>query len=210
MAFKKSENEQYKIHRFEDFLEAQKVFEDSNANEEDRLAALDYLIEYKEISYILDILSKLFCDNDIKGHVYIDYAFANFGKKPKRESDFDKLFVMLKSDNAYLRNEAILFLREYGKEASEFFRGLMDSEDRDVRIFSINILGDVKFDDSINMLRYFIAKEKDLNALMTAVDYIGEIGDESDIALLEALRQDYKNEPYVTFGVDLAIRRLRG
>ena len=44
---------------------------------------------------------------------------------------------------------------------------------------------------------------------MTAVDYLGEIGEEKDIALLEALKEEFKDEEYVKFGIDLAIERIK-
>ena len=43
------------------------------------------------------------------------------------------------------------------------------------------------------MLRHFIVKENDINALMSAVDYLGEIGDDRDIELLEAIKKKLKN-----------------
>ena len=86
----------------------------------------------------------------------------------------------------------------------------MNNEDKDIRIFAINILGDVSYDDSIEILRYFLLKERDINAMMTAVDYLGEIGSKEDIALLEAIKVEHKDEPYVEFAIDTAISRIKG
>jgi len=200
-------NEEAKIKRFKEFLEAKEVFEDNNKSIDERIEALSYILNHNEIYFVLRVFNKLFNENNIKDHPLIDYAFANL-QKPKRSEDFEELFKMLKSDNAYLRNAAISFLQKYGKEAKPFFEKLMNSEDRDIRIFAINILGDVKFEDSLNMLRYFILKEQDINALATAIDYLGEIGEESDIQLLEAIKKE-KNDPYIDFVVDNAIKRIK-
>lgn len=209
MAFKKSDKTHEKIRIFNEFNEAQKVFEDESQEESLRLAALEYIIEHKEIYYILKMLSKLFQKNSIKDHIYIDYAFANFDKKPRREEDFDAMFKMLKSENAYLRNAAISFLQQYGLEAKPFIEKLINSDDVDIRIFAINILGDVKYEDSVDMLRYFILKEDNVNALMTAIDYYGEVASVEDIPLLEALKEQYKDNDYVVFGIDMAIDRIK-
>ena len=209
MALKKSENVKNDVRVFNEFDEAKAVFVDKSKSTDERLQALDYIIRHKEIYFVLRMLSELFAKNDLNDHPLIDFAFAGFDIKPKREEDFDEMFKMIKSDNAYLRNKAIQFLQDYGVEAKPFFEKLMNSEDRDVRIFAINILGDVSFEDSVDMLRYFILKEKDINAMMTAVDYLGEIGSEEDIPLLEAIKKDYENEPYVTFGIDMAIERIK-
>ena len=210
MALKKSDSSEEKVRIFDEFLEAREVFENPNEDKEKRLAALEYIVDHKEIYYTLRMLSELFKENKIDDHIYIDFAFANFDHKPKREEDFDEIFKMLKSDNAYLRNAAITFLQTYGKEAQPFLEKLLNNEDKDVRIFAVNILGDVNFEESLDMLRYLLLKEKDINAMMTAVDYMGEIGTEDDIPLLEALKKEHEDEPYVAFGIDTAISRIKG
>ena len=208
MALKKSSVND-NIRRFNEFDEAKAVFIDKSKSIDERIEALDYILRKKEIYFVLRMLSELFKENDVKEHPLIDYAFADFSLKPKGEKDFNEVFNMLKSDNAYLRNAAIKFLQEYGKEAKPFIEKLLNSDDRDIRIFAINILGDVNYEDSLELLRYIIMKEKDINVLMTAVDYLGEIGEEKDIALLEALKEEFKDEEYVKFGIDLAIERIK-
>ena len=208
MAFKKS-NVDSDVKKFNSFDEAKAVFIDKSKSIDERIEALDYILRKKEIYFVLKMLNELFKENDVKEHPLIDYAFADFSLKPKGEKDFNEVFNMLKSDNAYLRNAAIKFLQEYGKEAKPFIEKLLNSDDRDIRIFAINILGDVNYEDSLDLLRYIIMKEKDVNVLMTAIDYLGEIGEERDIALLEALKEEFKDEEYVTFGIDLAIERIK-
>lgn len=206
MGLKKAQ-ESGKIIRFKSFEEAKDVFVDESRDIDERIEALDYMINHKEIWFILKTLSELFPTNDMKYHPIIDYAFAHFDVKPKRKEDFEEMFKLLKSDNAYLRNAAIEFLKQYGSEAKGFLEELMNSEDRDIRIFAINILGDVRFEDSVDMLRRFILKEKDINALVTAIDYLGEVGEKQDIPLLEALKKEIDDD-YVKFAIDLAIKRI--
>ena len=209
MALKKGTGNQEDIRVFKEFDEDKAVFQDAASSIDERMAALDYIIRHKEIYFVLRMLSELFPENRLEDHPLIDFAFAGFDVKPKREEDYNEMFKMLQSENAYLRNKAIQFLQEYGTEAKPFLERLMNSEDKDIRIFAINILGDVKYDDSIEMLRYFILKENDINAMMTAVDYLGEIGTEEDVALLEAIKKEHADEPYVVFGIDMAIERLK-
>jgi len=209
MALRKSGGD-VKVRVFDDFIEAKETFENQNNSIDSRIEALNYMVTHQEIHYVLKILSENFKENKIEDHPFIDYAFSSFRDKPRRDKDFEMLFKMLKSDNAYLRNAVIVFLQDYGVEAKEFFEELMNSEDADIRIFAINILGDVRFEDSIDMLRYFILKETEINPLMTAIDYLGEIGDESDIVILESLKEQFKDNDYVKFGIDLAIDRIKG
>ena len=155
MAFKKS-NVDSDVKKFNSFDEAKAVFIDKSKSVDDRIEALDYILKQKEIYFVLKMLNELFKENDVKEHPLIDYAFANFGLKPKEEKDFNEIFNMLKSDNAYLRNAAIKFLQEYGKEAKPFIEKLLNNDDKDIRIFAINILGDVNYEDSLDLLRYVI------------------------------------------------------
>ncbi len=214
MGFVTGQDSSADVRVFDTFLDAQKVFEDPQADQAARLAALDYIIRHQEIYYVLDMLARMFPENRIEDHVYIDFAFAQFPTRPRRDKDFEAMFRMLKSDNAYLRNAVITFLHNYGAEAEAFLERLLTDPDRDIRIFAVNILGDVRFERATELLRHFITREiaegHDVNALMTAVDYLGELGEEADIALLEAVRQEFPDDPYVTFGVDLAIQRIRG
>lgn len=209
MGFKKEDTVAQEARGFSTFLEAREVFENKNAESDERIRALGYIIDHNEIHYVLSVMASLFELNDTKDHPFIDYAFAGFSVKPKREEDFHKLFEMLQSDNAYLRNATIGFLQTYGTEAKPYIEELMQSNDRDLRIFAINILGDVKYEDSVKMLRYFLAKESDINVLMSAVDYLGEIGETQDIALLRAVEKEHPDDPYVAFGVSVAINRIK-
>ena len=210
MAFKKSDAKEIESKSFEDFGDALKHFENLDNAKDDRLDALKYMVEKEDVTIVLNDLIRICNKNDINDHIFIDYVFTHFKHRPKGNEEFDKMLKMLQSENVYLRNMVIKYLQDYGSEAKVFIKSLMDSKDKDIRIFAINILGDVKYEDSVDMLRYFIAQEGDINAIMTAVDYLGEIGSENDIQLLEALKKEHKDNPYVVFGVDVAINRIRG
>jgi len=209
MAFIKSTDKDYNSRAFRTFIEAKDVFEDFTLDENDRLEALNYILNHQEISYVLDMMVENYSDLDDKDHALIDHAFANFHTKPKRDDDFESILTMLKADNAYLRNKAITFLRDYGDSAKSFIKKLLDNDDRDIKIFAVNILGDVEYEDSRNILINFIKKEEDVNVIMTAVDYLGEIGEVEDIEILEELKIRFMSETYVHFGVDLAIQKIK-
>jgi len=209
MAFIKSETI-YTQRVFRTFIEAQNIFEDMDADESLRLEALEYLLIHKEISYILDMLLLQYDKLNNSDHSLLDHAFANFGSKPKRDDDFNSIFKMLESHNAYLRNKAITFLQDSGENAKGFIKKLLHDEQRDIRIFAVNILGDVKYEDSRIMLLELIQEEKDVNVLMTAIDYLGEIGDQDDTELLMSLKDKFTHEPYVAFGIDMACEKIKG
>jgi HEAT repeat protein len=82
-------------------------------------------------------------------------------------------------------------------------------DDRDLRIFAINVLGDVNFAQSRDMLIELLENESDINVAMTAVDYMAEIGEMEDIPLLETVKSRFQ-DAYVDFAIDNAIRSIRG
>ena len=213
MGFIQTNTNNTNLREFNEFLEAQMVFEDDNQDSEYRLKALDYIIKHNEITYLLKTIQKKFMDYNINNNIYIDYIFTTFPKLIKRDEDFLEIFKFLNSNNAYLRSQTMQFLQEVGEKVQWLIKKLLDDKDKDIRISALNILGDIRFEDSIDMLRYLLTKESaqetpDINVLMTAVDYIGEIGTKDDIELLNAIKKQFANEPYVQFGIDTAINRI--
>lgn len=126
------------------------------------------------------------------------------------EAPIEAIMELLKLDNAYIRNLGISMLRDFGDAIKYYIVKFLIGDDRDLRIFAINVLGDVNFAESRDMLVELLEDEDDINVAMTAVDYMGEIGEVKDIELLESLKERFKNEFYVEFAVDGAIKMIRG
>lgn len=122
----------------------------------------------------------------------------------------EAIMELLKLDNAYIRNLGISILRDYGDVIKYYIVKFLIGDDRDLRIFAINVLGDVDFAESRDMLVELLEDEDDINVAMTAVDYMAEIGEEEDIELLESLKERFKGEVYVEFAVDGAIKMIKG
>jgi len=126
------------------------------------------------------------------------------------EAPIEKIMDLLKLNNAYIRNLGISMLRDFGDSIKYYIVKFLIGNDRDLRIFAINVLGDVNFAESREMLVELLENEEDINVAMTAVDYMGEIGEEKDIPLLESLKERFKDEVYVEFAVDGAITMIKG
>ena len=60
------------------------------------------------------------------------------------------------------------------------------------------------------MLIELLETEDDINVAMTAVDYMGEIGEVEDIPLLESLKERFTGDFYAEFAVDGAIKMIKG
>jgi HEAT repeat protein len=126
------------------------------------------------------------------------------------EAPIEDIMELLKVENAYIRNLGISMLRDFGNAIKYYIVKFLIGDDRDLRIFAINVLGDVDFAESRDMLVELLENEQDINVAMTAVDYMGEIGEEEDIPLLESLKDRFKGEFYVEFAVDGAIKMIKG
>ena len=127
-----------------------------------------------------------------------------------KNAPIEAIMELLKLDNAYIRNLGISMLRNFGDAIKYYIVKFLIGDDKDLRIFAINVLGDVDFAQSRDMLVELLETEEDINVAMTAVDYISEIGEIEDIELLESLKLRFKNEFYVEFAVDSAIKMIRG
>lgn len=134
---------------------------------------------------------------------------AILSKMDRRRAPIEAVMELLKVRNAYIRNLGITTLQSYGDAIKYYIVKFLIGDDRDLRIFAINVLGDVNFAESREMLIELLEKEKDINVAMTAVDYMAEIGEPSDIPLLESIKQRF-DDPYVIFAVDNAIRAIKG
>ena len=122
----------------------------------------------------------------------------------------EEIMELLKLENAYIRNLGISILRDFGNAIKYYIVKFLIGDDRDLRIFAINVLGDVDFAESRDMLVELLETEQDINVAMTAVDYMGEIGEVEDIPLLESLKERFSGDFYAQFAVDGAIKLIEG
>lgn len=127
-----------------------------------------------------------------------------------KDAPIDEVMALLSMENAYIRNLAITILQDYGDEIKYYIVKYLISDDRDLRILALNILGDVHFSESRDMMLELLEKEEDINVAMTAVDYLAEIGMPSDIDALERLKQRFKEDYYANFAIDRAISSIKG
>lgn len=191
-------------------------------------ATLDEAIEYYQghegefdkRSYAVEKIARFPDGGKTLVHLLIDNPYidkdmsvtisAELSRIDKKHAPIEEVMGLLKVKNAYIRNLGITILQSYGDAIKYYIVKFLIGDDRDLRIFAINVLGDVNFAESREMLVELLEHEKDINVAMTAVDYMAEIGEVEDIPLLETIKERFQNDPYVLFGVDNAIRTIRG
>lgn len=168
--------------------------------------AIDEAIKFdKGADFLVELLERNHIDKDLSAKMG-----AVLGSMDPKKAPIEDIMNLLKSNDAYVRNLGISILQDYGEAIKYYIVKFLIGDDRDLRIFAVNVLGDVRFPQSRDMLVELLEKEQDVNVAMTAVDYLGEIGEPEDVKCLENLKSRFTNEPYVVFAIDSAIKSIKG
>lgn len=189
--------------KFKTLGEAVAFFENSQEME-DKSYALNEMAHFEgghqKLAEILHV------END---HALIDVIRMILAGVDGEVAPIDEILTLLKREDPYVRNLAISILQDYGNAIKYYIVKYLIGDDRDLRIFAINVLGDVAFSESRDMMVELLESEEDVNVAMTAVDYLGEIGLEEDIPLLVSLKDRFPDEFYVSFAVDTAVNAIK-
>lgn len=176
-------------------------------NTQNKSVAISELIKFKDGPQKLVWLLK---EGKIVDKALISHASALLAKLDPKSAPIDEVLELLKVEDAFVRNHAISILQDYGNEIKYYIIKYLIGNNRDLRIFAINVLGDVNFSESREMLLDLLKNEQDVNVAMTAVDYFREIGMPEDIPFLESLKERFKNEPYAIFAISKTIEAIKG
>lgn len=168
---------------------------------ERRWAARD-LAQYNEASKIL--LERLEKEKDISVREVILSSLLAI----KDDITVKGLIELLKSEDAHLRNQVIETLKEMPEEVSPHIEKLLNSEEPDLRIFAINIIESLRHPKVLKWLKQVIENDDNVNVCSTALDLISEVGTEEFISSIERVKERFKDEPYIQFVADLALRRI--
>uniref|UniRef100_A0A7C4AIG0 HEAT repeat domain-containing protein n=1 Tax=Thermodesulfovibrio aggregans TaxID=86166 RepID=A0A7C4AIG0_9BACT len=112
---------------------------------------------------------------------------------------------ILREEEAYLRNTAILIIKEIGHKAPHLIIHLLKDKDPDIRKFALDLLSEIKrgFNPSVILP---LLKDKNSNVRASAARVIGEHGYREGIpALIDSL----KDEEWVVFYVLHALAQLK-
>jgi HEAT repeat protein len=187
-----------------DSLEEAIIFFEENTQSDKQFYALDEMVKFKDGGHFL--VDKLI-EHDTHKDTASKIAAILSNMNPK-EAPIESIMELLKLQNAFVRNLGISILQDYGKEIKYYIVKFLIGDDYDLRIFAINVLGDVNFSESREMLVELLENEKNINVAMTAVDYMSEIGEPKDIELLKIVKERFKDETYAQFAIDAAIESI--
>jgi len=205
MAFVKRDDKK-EIEKLPEFssLEEAIIFYEKNTEHDKQSYALEEMIKFKDGGHFL--VDKLI-EQDTHKDTASKIAAILSNMDPKL-APIESIMELLKLQNAYVRNLGISILQDYGQEIKYYIVKFLIGDDYDLRIFAINVLGDVNFSESRDMLIELLESEENINVAMTAVDYMAEIGEPEDIDLLKKVKERFKDETYAKFAIDAAIESI--
>ncbi|WP_353684299.1 HEAT repeat domain-containing protein [Thermodesulfovibrio sp. 3907-1M] len=174
----------------------------SSSNPTERRWAARDLTQYEGASGYL--IAQLMKEKDISVRELIISSLIAIGD----EKAIEGLIDCLKSDDAHLRNSAIEALKQIPDKVAPHIERLLNSSEPDVRIFTINILESLRHPDVIKWLIEVIERDENVNVCATALDLLAEIGTEKAIPAIKRVKEKFKDEPYIQFAADLALRRI--
>jgi len=120
----------------------------------------------------------------------------------------DGLLPLLRCEDAALRNGAIEVLGGLPEAVAPRIDMLLRDGDPDVRILTVNLLGQLPHPGVPRWLAQVLQEEQHANVVGAAVEVLAEVGDAELTAPLRQARQRFASDPYIVFAADVALGRI--
>ena len=118
------------------------------------------------------------------------------------------LLPLLRSEDAQLRNGAIEALAGMPLAVAPRVAALLHDADSDVRIFTVNLLGDLRHAQVLPWLLQVLKFEPEVNVVAAAIEVLAEVGSPGDADALRATRTRFVDDAFIGFATDMAISRI--
>ena len=118
------------------------------------------------------------------------------------------LLPMLRSEEAGLRNGAIEALTGMPGAVAPRIATLLRDADVDVRIFTVNLLGDLRHEQVLPWLLQVLQHDSEVNVVAAALEVMAEVGSPAHIGALRAAQARFASDPFIGFAADMAVERI--
>ncbi len=118
------------------------------------------------------------------------------------------LLPLLRSEDAQLRNGAIEGLSSMPQAVAPRVANLLRDSDPDVRIFTVNLLSDLRHDQVLPWLRQVLQHDANINVVAAAIEVLAEVGAPEDATTLRAARRRFAGDAFIGFAADMALERI--
>jgi HEAT repeat protein len=154
------------------------------------------------------LCARLAGESDASVRSVIFSSAARLGTGPGGSIVVESLLPLLRSEDPALRNGAIEVLAGLPAAVAPHIDKLLTDADGDVRIFTVNLLGDLKHADVPRWLAQVLAHESSVNVVGAALEVLAEVGTPASLPALHAAAQRFADDAYIAFAVELAIGRI--
>jgi HEAT repeat protein len=120
----------------------------------------------------------------------------------------EALLPLLRSETAELRNGAIEALSAMPDAVAPHIDQLLGDADPDVRIFTVNLLGELCHPKVRSWLLQTLRRDAQVNVVAAALEVMAEVGEPQDAAALQEVRARFVDDAFIGFAVDLALQRV--
>jgi HEAT repeat protein len=120
----------------------------------------------------------------------------------------ETLIGLLRTEDAGLRNGAIEVLAGLPDVVAPRIEALLHDADGDVRIFTVNLLGELKHPRVPTWLTQVLLEDSAVNVVGAALEVLTEVATVESLPVLKATRSRFADDAYIGFAVDLAIDRI--
>ncbi len=115
---------------------------------------------------------------------------------------------LLRSEDPALRNGAIEVLSGLPDAVAPHIDALLRDGDSDVRIFTVNLLGDLHHVRVVAWLEHVLMQDTAVNVVGAALEVLAEVGTAGSLPALRAVARRFPDDAFIGFAVDLAIERI--
>ncbi|CAO3429178.1 HEAT repeat domain-containing protein [Azospirillum endophyticum] len=120
------------------------------------------------------------------------------------------LLPLLSDEDPALRNGAIETLQQLPGPVAPHMEALLADPDSDVRIFAVNVAGNLRHPDVERWMLSVLRDDRHVNVVAAAIDTLAEVGTEAACADLEAVVHRFPGDAFLAFTQRTALRRIRG
>jgi hypothetical protein len=118
------------------------------------------------------------------------------------------LLPLLRSEDAGLRNGAIEVLSGQREVVAPHIEALLHDADADVRIFTVNLLGDLQHPRVLHWLTQVLLEDEAVNVVGAALEVLAEVGTPDSLPALRAAAARFAGDAYIEFAAEMAGERI--
>jgi HEAT repeat protein len=118
------------------------------------------------------------------------------------------ILPLLRTEDANLRNGAIETLSGLPDAVEGSIDALLQDADVDVRIFTVNLLGDLRHARIPEWLGQVLKHDAHVNVVAAALEVVAEVGSPTLLSAVKSAKSRFADDPFIGFAADLAQQRI--